>query len=132
MWWTVGLLVFIGGFAWLSAPNPSPVNEPGDPFVGRWLINGTDAFGEEYSGSLTIRKSGDEYALDWIVTGAVITGTGTSTGEILTAEWQRVGDGRQARGTGEYRVQDGLLVGELRSEDSAEPGHETGELIPGS
>ena len=132
MWWTVGLLVFIGGFAWLSAPNPSPVSEPGDPFVGRWLINGTDAFGEEYSGSLTIRKSGEEYSLDWIVTGAVITGVGSSNGEVLSAEWQRVGEGRQAWGTGEYRIQDGVLVGTLRTQEAAGSGLETGELIPGS
>ena len=39
--WAIGLLIFIGVFAWYTAPNPLQIEDGGDPFVGRWLVNGS-------------------------------------------------------------------------------------------
>ena len=129
--WAIGLVLFIAVFAWYTAPNPEPISATGDPFVGRWLVNGVDPFGAEYSGSLTIRPEGDGYRLDWIITGAVVAGTGAENGGVLRVEWDSNADGRTATGTAEYRVEDGELAGTVATDGVDGAGSELGERLPG-
>ena len=129
--WAIGLLAFVAVFAWYTAPNPEPIVDASDPFVGRWLVNGVDSFGAEYSGSLTIQKDGDPYRLDWIITGSIVSGTGTVTDGVLSAEWESNADGRQAVGTAEYSVDADMLVGTVRADGVEGAGTETGERLPG-
>ncbi len=128
----IGLVVFVAVFAWYTAPNPEPLSDSNDPFVGRWLVNGTDAFGSEYSGSLTIRADGEQYTLGWIITGALVTGTGTVADGVMTVDWEGSTSGRKASGTAEYRLDGAMLVGVLRPDGAAENGVETAERLPGA
>ena len=72
-----GVLVVVAVLALMIAPNPAPADSDGDPFTGRWLVNGVDAQDVEYSGSLIISRATSGYELEWIVTGSV---TSASTG----------------------------------------------------
>jgi hypothetical protein len=127
--WAIGIILFVLVFAWFTAPNPVDNGSGSDPFVGRWLVNGTDPFGVEYSGSLSITASGQEYALEWIVTGALISGTGERAGDLLQAEWRRAVGDTLIVGTAEYRIDDGgTLHGAVTVAGSPESGQESGEL----
>ena len=126
----IGVVVFVLILAWFTAPNPIDTSNPDDPFVGRWLINGSDPFGTEYSGSLDIQRAGDGYVLEWIITGALVSGTGVRDGDELAAEWRRFGGDIVVTGTARYRVDEaGELVGTIRVPDRAENGHEQGERV---
>lgn len=129
--WAIGLLAFIALLAWFTAPNPEPLVDSDDPFVGRWLVNGTDAFGSEYSGSLTIQRDGEQYRLEWIITGALVSGTGAVAGDVLTAEWVSSAAGREAAGTAEYRLSGDMLSGVVRPDGATENGMENAERLPG-
>jgi hypothetical protein len=110
--WAIGLILFILILAWFTAPNPVDSGSDIDPFTGRWLVNGTDPFGVEYSGSLSIVGAGGEYALEWIITGALVSGTGGLVGDELQVEWRRSAGNTVITGTAEYRLDDaGNLVG---------------------
>ena len=126
--WALGIILFVLIFAWFTAPNPIESGSESDPFIGRWLVNGVDPFGVEYSGSLSIADSGEQYALEWIITGALMSGTGQRAGDDLRAEWQRsVGD-LVIVGTAEYRIDGaGTLVGMVRVTGTPESGEESGE-----
>ena len=126
--WAIGIILFVLVFAWFTAPNPVDKGSDSDPFVGRWLVNGTDPFGVEYSGSLSITASGQEYALEWIVTGALISGTGRRVGDELHAEWRRAVGDTLIVGSAEYRIDDtGTLHGAVNVAGSSEAGQESGE-----
>ena len=85
--WTVGIVLAVVVLAWFTSPNPASQDDDGDPFTGRWLINGEDPFGTEYSGSLSIVAEDSGYRLDWIITGAVLQGTGVPSGDERRATW---------------------------------------------
>ncbi|NND03678.1 MAG: hypothetical protein HKN91_12920 [Acidimicrobiia bacterium] len=129
--WAIGLALFVALFAWYTAPNPVQIADSDDPFVGRWLVNGTDAFGSEYSGSLTIQPEGEGYRLEWIITGALVSGVGTSDGEVLTATWESSASGRELSGSAEYRLLGEMLSGVIRPDGAVENGIEAAERLPG-
>ena len=130
--WAIGIVLFIVVLAWFTAPNPISNRDDSDPFVGRWLVNGEDAFGTEYSGSLTIRAEGSEYRLEWLVTGAIVSGTGRLNGDALDVEWGRDDDVRAATGTAQYRIEaDDRLVGTVATAGVAGVGTELAERLPG-
>lgn len=126
--WALGIILFVLIFAWFTAPNPVDTDSSSDPFIGRWLVNGVDPYGVEYSGSLSITNSGEQYALEWIVTGALMSGIGQRTGEELRAEWSRSAGDLVVIGTAEYRIDvAGTLVGTVRVAGTPESGEESGE-----
>lgn len=130
--WAIGIILFVFVFAWFTAPNPVATSDDTDPFVGRWLINGVDPFGTEYSGSLSIVAVDDGYTLDWIVTAALASGTGTLLGDELVVDWERVNPQPDVfpfvAGTAQYRIDStGNLIGEMQSPGAAEQGSEVGE-----
>ncbi len=128
MRWAIGIILFVVVFAWFTAPNPMDTGSASDPFVGRWLVNGVDPFGVEYSGSLSITSSGEQYALEWIVTGALVSGTAERAGDELYAEWRRAAGDTVIAGTAEYRIDDaGTLLGTIRVPGTSENGRESGE-----
>lgn len=111
------LVVLIGvvGLAFLISPNPPPPDSDADPFTGRWLINGVDARGVEYSGSLVIAVEDGGYSLQWIVTGSIRSGTGRRDEGTLSAEWMADESiGPAGRGRAVYVLQpEGTLHGTL-------------------
>jgi len=132
--WAIGIILFVLVFAWFTAPNPVPTGDDSDPFVGRWLVNGVDAFGTEYSGSLNILRHGDEYALEWIVTGSLASGTAERVGDELRVEWARVNPRPDVfpdvSGRAQYRLDiDGNLVGSLTIVGEPAAGTEIGEPV---
>lgn len=130
--WAIGIIGFVLILAWFTAPNPIDSGSDSDPFVGRWLINGVDPFGVEYSGSLSITPSGDEYALEWIITGALVSGTGERAGDELRAGWRRTAGDVVVDGTAEYRIDEpGILRGTVNIPGAPESGHESGERVGG-
>jgi hypothetical protein len=130
--WAIGIIGFVLILAWFTAPNPIDTASGSDPFVGRWLINGVDPFGVEYSGSLSITASGGEYALEWIVTGALVSGTGQLSGDELRAGWRRTAGNVVVDGTAEYRIDDpGILQGTVTIPGVSKSGHESGERVGG-
>ena len=130
--WAIGVVLFIVVLAWFTAPNPISNRDDADPFVGRWLVNGEDAFGMEYSGSLDIRGDGAGYLLEWIVTGAIVSGSGELVGDELEVEWARDDGVRSATGTARYRIgANDELVGTVATEGVDGVGTEVAERLPG-
>ena len=96
-----------------SIPGSETVDGPG--IVGTYTVNGVDAVGIEYSGTVVI-EPGDEtdvYSVEWIVTGAVQVGSGRLVGDQLEVEWRSVSSPRgESSGTASYVVEsNGNLVG---------------------
>jgi hypothetical protein len=114
--------------AWVTSPNPAATQDDGDPFTGRWLINGEDPFGTEYSGSLTIQAKDGGYQLDWIITGALLTGSGRTSGDTLTAEWNGTIAGTDVVGTAAYTVDRDAIAGVTMIAGVDGEGAESGEL----
>ncbi|MFL9826021.1 caspase domain-containing protein [Rhodoplanes sp. SY1] len=56
------------------------------PQEGRYRVAGRNADGSRYSGTLTLRRDGDRYRLNWKV-GSSYQGTGRLDGNILTVDW---------------------------------------------
>jgi len=93
---------------------PAPVDNIPD-IGGSYVVNGFDPMGAEYGGLLEITpsESDNEYALEWIITGSVQSGTGTLEGNKLHVNWQTVeGMGPGAQGQATYTVTEkGILDG---------------------
>ena len=97
-----------------SVPGSEVVD--GEGIVGTYTVNGTDAVGIEYSGTVVIEATDerDVYAIQWIITGSIQEGTGRLRGDRLEVEWRAVTEPRDggSGGTAVYTVQpDGDLVG---------------------
>ncbi len=115
--------------ALLIAPNPAPADADGDPYTGRWLINGTDAQDVGYSGSLIIEGTDEGYDLEWIVTGSILTGSAVPTAQGLEGRWEtESGIGPQRSGTVSYVVEGETLIGVTTIDGVAGTGSESGEL----
>lgn len=114
--------------AFSIAPNPKEPVDDGDPFTGRWLLNGVDALDVEYSGTLTIVAAGDGYELHWLVTGGIRVGTGTGRGGRLVAGWSATrGLDPERGGTAVYLVDaDGTLRGTTTIDGVSGSGTEEG------
>lgn len=100
---------------------------------GTYTVNGTDPLGGEYSGTvvITATDAADTFGLEWIITGAVQSGTGVRTGDELAVTWTSVasGNGSEIRGTGTYSIgDDGRLTGTWSSEGASGTGSE--EIVP--
>lgn len=104
-----------------AIPGSEVVDGPG--LVGTYTVNGVDVMGSEYSGTVVIRATDtdDVYEIDWLVTGALLTGTGTLTGDRFVVEWETIASEEDtSTGTGSYTVDDeGNLIG-TRSVDGVE------------
>ncbi len=105
------VLVVLGG---CSVPGSEVVD--GEGIIGTYTVNGTDAVGIEYSGTVVIDATdeADLYAVQWIITGSIQEGVGRLTGDRLEVTWRSVTEPRDggSSGTAVYTVQsDGDLVG---------------------
>ena len=107
------IVVSVVALALFTAPNPAAPDDDGDPWTGRWLINGTSAQDTEYSGSLTIRRATNGYDLQWLVTGDIALGEGRVVGQRLEADWQSTSAiSGEAAGRASYLLgADGTLEG---------------------
>ncbi len=92
----------------------TPPVSTGAGLSGRYVVNGTDPLGTEYSGLVTIdERSSGEVTFEWVVTGAILRGSGRRTGDTVSVTWSTVESPRgDSTGTAEYRLtDDGHLVG---------------------
>jgi len=74
--------------------------------VGKYIVNGFDPLGTEYSGHLTVR-AGDqpnEYLMQWIVVGSIQEGRGVLQGNQLFVQWQSVEGMLETQGEAVYTV----------------------------
>lgn len=119
-----------GGVAMCGLPGDTL--EDGEGIVGTYVVNGVDPTGTEYSGTVTI-ADGDaagEFAVQWIITGAIQEGTGVLDGDRFIVDWRTVSGGRgESTGTAEYTVAaDGSLAGTRVVDGDDTPGTE--EIFP--
>jgi hypothetical protein len=57
------------------------------PPEGEYSVEGRSDDGQEYSGTVTISKEGDDYKLNWKVGESEYEGDGTFDGNLLTVNW---------------------------------------------
>jgi hypothetical protein len=64
----------------------------GAGLTGRYVVNGFDPAGIEYSGILVVEELGDpdELFFQWLITGAMLEGTGTVSDDRIDVEWVAV------------------------------------------
>lgn len=121
----VGVMLILGACA-------VPTLDQGPGIEGTYVVNGVDPVGTEYTGRIEIVATDDPdtYAINWVITGALLTGEGVLDGTSLTVTWETVNDPRGvSTGTGEYEVlDDGRIVG-TRSVDGFD-GVGTEEIFP--
>lgn len=124
-----GIGALIVALAFFTAPNRVPADDDGDPWTGRWLINGVSAQDTEYSGSLTIMASGSGYDLQWLVTGDIAVGSGRLSGDRLEATWRSTSAiGGEATGAATYLLApNGTIAGTRTIDGVAGAGREEGE-----
>jgi hypothetical protein len=100
----------------VGCTTPGSQVDDGPGLLGTYVVNGVDPLGVEYSGTVVI-STGDsvgEYDISWLITGAILEGTGTLFGDLFRVNWQTVeGPRGGSRGSATYTVNaDGTLVGE--------------------
>lgn len=119
-----------GGVAMCGLPIDATQDDEG--ILGVYAVDGVDPTGVEYGGSVTIAAADEtgQYAVQWIITGAIQEGTGTLVGDRLTVDWRTVSGGRgDSSGTAEYALgDDGVLRGTRTIAGSTGTGTE--ELFP--
>jgi hypothetical protein len=97
-----------------TLPGSQVEDAPGLP--GTYVVNGLDPLGTEYSGTVIITEGNgvDRFQFSWLITGAILEGTGVRTGNEVIVEWRtREGPRGDSAGTARYRIgEDGVLVGE--------------------
>ena len=95
---------------------PGSQVEDGPGLEGTYVVNGVDPLGTEYSGTVVITEGSgvDRFEISWLITGAILEGTGVRAGDELVVEWRtREGPRGDSSGTALYRIgEDGILVGE--------------------
>jgi hypothetical protein len=125
----VGVVVVIVALAFFTAPNRSKPVDDGDPWTGRWLINGVSAQDTEYSGSLTILGVPGGYELQWLVTGDIALGQGRLVGDRLEVTWESTAaiTGRQTGSASYFLEADGTISGTRSIAGVAGTGSEKGE-----
>ncbi|MBT8164837.1 MAG: hypothetical protein HKO63_10440 [Acidimicrobiia bacterium] len=125
----VVIVASIVALAFFTAPNPTAPDDDGDPWTGRWLINGQSAQDTEYSGSLTIRRTSNGYDLQWLVTGDIALGEGRVVGSRLEASWRSTSAiSGEATGSAVYTVDaDGSIIGSRTIDGVDGEGTEEGE-----
>lgn len=103
----------------------------GDGLDGTYVVNGVDPVGIEYSGTVIIDEGDDgTVTMEWLITGAILEGSGRLDGDTLEIDWTTVEDPRgEASGTATYTVEDdGRLTG-TRTIDGVD-GTGTEEIFP--
>ena len=107
------IVASVVALALFTAPNPTAPDDDGDPWTGRWLINGQSAQDTEYSGSLTIRRTSNGYELQWLVTSDIALGEGRLVGNRLEATWRSTSTiSNEATGTATFTLDaDGSVSG---------------------
>ncbi len=132
IWWLVGVVAFLVFLYITALPGNLAVGRDDDSgLAGTYTVNGVDPSGREYSGTLVITDTGaDRYRLEWIVTGAIVSGTGVRAGNELNVEWETTAAAAgQRSGTGSYVIMpDGSMTGTRRVDGSDEVGTE--EVFP--
>ena len=128
--WIVITLALVLSFAAASCAFPEEGFD--GTLEGTYYLNGIDRDGVEYSGTLVITATDDAavYAMQWILTGAIQTGTGIVSGDDLAIEWDAVeGFDDASFGTGSYSIS---AEGELRGERTVagQEGTATEEAFP--
>lgn len=126
----LAVLLFIL-LAGCSIPGSAVVDGPG--IVGTYTVNGVDAVDIEYSGTVVIEPidgTDDQYAIQWIITGAIHEGVGTLSGDRFDATWTAITSPRgEGSGSARYTLtDDGRLVG-TRTIDGV-TGEGTEEIFP--
>lgn len=115
--WIVLVGAFLVMLYYTALPGNLVTNEgtDGDGIGGTYTVNGEGPTGIEYSGTVVIVTTDDPdlYEIQWIVTGAIDTGTARLSGDTLTVDWESVAtSGEPMTGTAEYVVDaDGHIVG---------------------
>lgn len=111
-------------------PGSTLEDRPG--IAGTYVVNGVDPVGIEYSGTVVIEatEAPDTFTINWVITGAILEGTGVLEGDTFTVEWATVESPRgPSRGTAVYTVEaDGRLTG-TRTIDGVD-GTGTEEIFP--
>ena len=90
---------------------PADANNLPD-IVGVYAVNGVDAGGADYSGTLKIEpgEEAGQYKLRWIVTGAIQEGVGFIAGNQLKARWHNIEGVTRSQGDIIYTI---TTLGEL-------------------
>ncbi len=111
----MGLLAVVALVVAACAALPPQRTDTGGALAESYLLNGVGPGGVEYSGILEVSAtdSPSRFDLQWIVTGAVLEGSGVLEGDQLEAEWYTVEDPTEGpRGVVVYTVMpDGELQG---------------------
>jgi len=97
---------------------------------GVYVVNGVDPLGFEYSGTVTITDDEGDIDIQWLITGAILEGSGRVLGDTLDVDWSAVEAPRgDSTGTATYEItDDGRLVG-TRTVDGVD-GVGTEEIFP--
>jgi hypothetical protein len=131
LWWVLGVIAFGVLMYFTALPGDFAVGREGPSgLAGTYTVNGVDPTGLEYSGTLIVNETGtDAYALEWIITGSILTGSGTRVGNELIAEWESVAAAGPGRGTVTYVIgSDGTMSGVRTVDGFDDPGTE--EIFP--
>ncbi|MGF1666003.1 MAG: hypothetical protein ACFCVC_06985 [Acidimicrobiia bacterium] len=125
------LLTLVFGLVLAACSTPGSQISQGEGLNGTYVVNGIDPVGIEYGGTVIIEESDSgEITLQWLVTGAILEGTGRLLGDQLEVEWTTIEAPRgDASGTATYTLEDdGRLVG-TRTIDGVD-GEGTEEIFP--
>lgn len=129
--WVLGICVFCGFMYFTALPGNLPAGRDDDEGIaGTYVVNGVDPTGLEYSGTLVISEvGGNEYALEWIVTGSIARGRGVLAGSELAVDWESIAAADPRTGTAFFIIQpDGRMLGTRAVDGVDEPGTE--EVFP--
>jgi hypothetical protein len=114
-----------------ACSTPGAQVSQGEGLNGTYVVNGVDPVGIEYGGTVIIEESNTgEVTMQWLVTGAILEGTGRLLGDRLEVEWTTIEAPRgDASGTATYTVEDdGRLIGTRTIDGVA--GEGTEEIFP--
>ena len=132
VWWVVGIGAFLVFLYVPALPGDFAVGrDDEDGIAGTYTVNGVDATGLEYSGTVVITgtEQPDRYDVEWIITNAIQEGSGLVEGSTFTATWTTSAAVEPASGRSVYEItDDGRLVGERFLDTGGEPATE--ELFP--
>ncbi|MFW2380332.1 MAG: hypothetical protein ACN4GZ_01140 [Acidimicrobiales bacterium] len=130
-WWIVGVVLFLVFLYFTALPGDLAVGRE-DPtgLAGTYTVNGVDPTGREYSGTVVITSTGqDSYVLEWIITGSIVSGVGTQSGNELSVRWETTAAVANGTGLATYEIRsDGSMIG-TRVVDGLE-GFGTEEIFP--
>ncbi|MGI9608927.1 MAG: hypothetical protein ACR2NL_01395 [Acidimicrobiia bacterium] len=131
LWWVLGVVLFLVFLYFTALPGDLAVGRDDQTgLAGTYTVNGVDPTGREYSGTVVITSTGeDSYSLEWIITGSIVSGLGTQSGNELSVRWETTAAVANGTGSATYEIRpDGSMVG-TRVVDGIE-GSGTEEIFP--